>query len=217
MRFTKKSHWLLFAAVSLFFFSLGHAAVEKEKSPLLGDTSKFKPSKERPTLLVDRPGTKRAIDYKKIMFDPVLIYQSPHSTYRPLTPEDKATLSKLFQKAAVDSFKDVVQIVDVSGEGVLRVQFAIRGLKRGNYHMTAKGSEPIKQDSKMPSGTLEVLATDSVSKERVLALVDVIDNKKLANSEREEIVPTVEEVFHDWVDMLKNTFQREQVVSQIPK
>ncbi|MCG3204602.1 MAG: hypothetical protein KCHDKBKB_01317 [Elusimicrobia bacterium] len=208
---------LLSTAALVVCFSLGYAAKKKNVSPFLGDLSGFKRSKERKSLLVDRHPTKRAINYPKMMFEPVVILQSEHSHYDQLSLEDKAALSDLFRSFAIETFNPIVDISDVPGEGVLNVRCAIRGLKRGNYYMDSGGTKAVPQDSKKPAGTLEVEAIDSVTKERIIALLDEVSPEKLAASEDEEIVPKVSGIFKEWIEMLKNKFQQEKILSNLPK
>lgn len=207
----------LFSTLALLLaFSSAHAADKKKESPFLGDYSAFTRSKERKSMLVYRNPGKRAIDYKKIYFEPVQIMQSPHSEYKHLTDQDKKVLSDLYQSMAKDTFKDVVEIADAPGEGVLTVRTALRGLKQGRYRMNELGTETITPNSKMPAGTFEVEGVDTVAKERVIALVDSIEQKKV-NGPKEELVLTVTDLFRDWLDALKTQYQQKKAEATLPK
>jgi hypothetical protein len=110
-----------------------------------------------------------------------------------------------------------VEVVESTGTGVLTVRCAVRGLKQGQYYLDSGGAQKITPDSKAPAGTLEVEAKDSVTGERIVALVDDINKEKMAGATRENVVQTVHDHFKERIEALKNLFLQEKVLSQIPK
>src|SRR3982751_2972568 len=102
---------LLFLTLLLFTAAVGSAGEKRPDSPFLGSTAQFKKSKAHENLLVFRNPQKKASDYKKVLFDPVLIHQSPNSTQKKLTDDEIVELGANFKNQIEEKFKDAVEIV----------------------------------------------------------------------------------------------------------
>ena len=204
-------------ALVFLFGSLANANNKPADSPFLGSTKDFKKAEKGKELFVQRNPEKKAVDYKKVIFDPVLIYPSRNARYKQLTQDEIVLLSGEFKKNVEEKFKDTVQIVSVPGPGVLRVRFAMRGLKKGNYYMDEKGDHKIETNSRMAAGTFEMDAIDSLTGERIVALYQSVGNEQFEKSEKEETTQTVQALFSDWVDILKRVYLENSAAATIPK
>jgi hypothetical protein len=68
--------------------------------------------------------------YDKVMLDSVVFYFAPDSDDRGIDPEQMKELSDAFNKELVDALKDGYPIVADPGPGVLRLKFALTGIKQ---------------------------------------------------------------------------------------
>lgn len=213
----KRTSLFVLAITMAAFISAAPSKEKQMNSPFLGDTKDFKKADFGKNLLWQRHGTKKAVDYEKFIFDPVLIYQSHNSVLPQMSEAELKNLGSLFKKLSQDTFKSSVQIVETPGADVLRVRFAIRGMKPGRYYLDAAGSHEIKPDTKLAAVIFEAEAIDSLTGERVVALVQNISNEQAKNVKREDIETTVQNSFAQWLEMLKQTFRERKLYSAIPE
>jgi hypothetical protein len=68
--------------------------------------------------------------YDKVMLDSVVFYFAPDSEDQGIDPEQMKELSDAFNKELVDALKDGYPIVADPGPGVLRLKFALTGIKQ---------------------------------------------------------------------------------------
>jgi hypothetical protein len=207
----------LLIAAALSLSVVAGAEYTLSPSPFLGSLDRFKKADWHKDLYWYRNPKKKAIDYKKMIFDPVLINQSPNTKYRPLSTEEILTLGGMFRDSIVDKFKNDVTIVNDPGDGVLRVRFAIRGLAQRSYYMNDAGTHKVQPDTKLAAGTFEMEGIDSLTGERVVALVQNLGPDNLNNIQKEGVLVTVESAFSDWVDMLRNVFLERRSAATAPK
>jgi len=193
------------------FFALGavcfvQAAEQRTytKSPLLGDTSSFKQDKTDKTMRVYRQKGKKAKDYMKFIVDPVLIYPSTHRGGEKLSPENLQKLAELFQGLLLETLKDGYDVTQAPGPDTLRFRFGIRDMKPGRYFMDGAGVHQIKADTDLAAVTFEMEGIDSLTGERIVAVVREVNNDEVQGSDRQKQVQRVQDVFAEWVRVLRN-------------
>ena len=123
--------------------------------------------------------------YDKIMFDRVAVVLSHEEQYKVVDPGQLKELTDYFQNALFDAVKGGYDIVDQPGPGVLRVRFAITGVKPSKpvanplstvlpVGWVVAGATKVASDENVGTGeaAAEMEVLDSLTGERLAAAVD---------------------------------------------
>lgn len=209
----KKISMLFMAMFAVSAMSMAAETNVDSKSPLLGDYSSFKKDKEDKSMLVYRHKEKKASDYKKFIVDPVMIYPSAHRSGPKYSPENLQETADYFHSLLSDALKGGYEVTTAAGPGVLRLRFGIRDLKPGRYTLDASGAQTIKPDTKLAEVTFEMEGIDSLTGERVIAVVRNVKNEEVKGPDRETQIQHVSDAFGSWVKILRSRLDQ----SNIPK
>jgi hypothetical protein len=203
---------MLFLAVcAMAAMAMAVETTVASKSPLLGDYSTFKRDKEDKTMLVYRLKDRKASDYKKFIIDPVLIYPSDHRGGPKYSPENLQETADYFRSLLTEALKSGYEVTSAAGPGVLRLRFGIRDLKPGRYTMDAAGMQTIKPDTKLAEVTFEMEGIDSLTGERIIAIVRDVKSEEVKGADREKQIQRVSDLFSAWVKLLRNRLDQSNI------
>ncbi len=163
------------AAMGLALTSLVACTDTKPRqfSGVLGDYSALKkvPGAQA-DFLYRKPGANLA-NYDSIMFDPVAIYYHPLSQLQATDPRDIARLAVIFQNALTDTIRDTYPVALRPGPKTLRVRGAIANLKMSNPIPGLASAALMKFTLSTRAAQIEAEFLDSVTNERLAAIVVV--------------------------------------------
>jgi hypothetical protein len=177
-----------------------------EPTGYLEDYSGFRPHPERPgALLYTKPDLDLA-RYKQVMVDPAEIALSPEAAGRRVKPEDLARLARYMSDAMTIALRRVYPIVEQPGLDVLRLRIAITEViptrpvltTAENLLLPARAASIIRGTNLFVGQVaIEAEAVDSVSGDRLVALVD----RKMGDRSLKRGATTwghVEKAFREW-------------------
>lgn len=159
------------------------AIADGKYSGFLEDYSGLTPDADRPGALIYRkPGVDLG-KYGKIALTPVEIWYSPESEYRGISPDNLKLISDSFRALLVRHLEPDYPVVDSGGPDVLGVRIAVADVKTRKKGRTILNFTPagfalytLKDIAGanviLDDATVEVELIDSVSGERLGALVD---------------------------------------------
>ncbi len=164
-------YFVLFSFTVTMMF-MGCAAKQVKPSGFLGDYSALRPDPEDPKVLYYEKPNVEWKNYTKLLFDPIMVYYLPEAKNRAIPPDELKKLTDYFRDAAIEAVKDAYPVVDEPGPGILRIRAAITDVipasQFANIAMIAAVGIPVD----MGGASMEVEFLDSVSNERLAAMVD---------------------------------------------
>jgi hypothetical protein len=159
-----------------------------------------------------KPGTDFG-KYNKIMLDSVVFFFGDDSQYKGIDPQDMKDLADGFNKAVVETAKSKTVFVSESGPDVVRIRFAITGLKQNKPGLSAVTSVipvglAISLVKKGAGGSwsgsgatsMEVMVVDSTTNDVVAVAVD---DRSAGFTDRFSKWGSAEEAFKFWAERLK--------------
>lgn len=159
-----------------------------------------------------KPGVDIA-KYDKVMLDRVVFYFAPDSEDKGIDPEVMKELADDFNRELANALKDKYPIVGEPGPGVLRVRFALTGIRQSRPVLSGASSiipvglavsiaNKTATDAWVGSGatSAEMMVIDSVTSE-VLACAE--DEKIAGFSERFSRYGSAREAFKFWSQRLR--------------
>lgn len=173
------------------------------QSGFLRDYSQLKPHPEVEGALAYENPAKDLRQYKKFIVDPVLTHFSPSEEGTAIDPEDLKGLTEYFHGALVKglSASGHYQVVNAAGPDVLRLRIAITAISKttpvANIHPAMKLS-----GIGLGGAAMEAEALDSVSNERVAAVVDAQSGGRLGVTAGLTRYGHAEQVMDAWVERL---------------
>lgn len=194
MKQTIVSVWcqtVLLPLAGLMVLSTVGCATGMPKSGFLADYSGFEEAPEDAPIwrYVDPDGRKRQLEgriwadnrnvdalgnYGRVMIDPVVVHFGKGAEGTWVSPERLDEVTKYIRDALVSALEDRYPIVDEQGEGVLRVRLAVTDLRPAQTFKTPDADQHAVKawaNSRPGSATIEGEAIDSVTGERVVALI----------------------------------------------
>lgn len=158
-------------AVGAFIFA-GCTQKQVKTSGFLGDYSALQPDPTHPgTLYYEKPGLDWA-HYTKLMLDPVIVHYAPGAEERQIDPEELETLVQYFREAVIEKVQDAYPVVDEPGPDVLRIRAAVTDVIPANPTANVAAAVAVGIPLDMGGASIEAEFLDSVSQERIAALVD---------------------------------------------
>ncbi len=159
-----------------------------------------------------KPGVDFA-KYKKVMLDSAVFFFSDDSAYKGIDPQDMKDLADGLNKAVVEAAKDKTAFVSEPGPDVVRIRFAITGLKQNKPGLSAVTSVipvglAISLVKKGAGGSwsgsgatsMEVMIVDSTTNDVVVAAVD---DRTAGFTDRFSKWGSADEAFKFWAERLK--------------
>lgn len=172
--FIKKNYhtWRLLLFIILSVLLNGCTGAPKlGQSGFLRDYSQLEPDPAFGSALRYANPSKKLQQYRMFIIDPVMIHFAPHAEGAAIDPTELKKLTDYFRDEAVKALSKKYQVVNSAGPGVLRIRAAITDIKKTNV---AFNIEPRLKALGLGLGgaSMEAEALDSVSGERIIAVVD---------------------------------------------
>ena len=140
-------------------------------SGFLGDYSKLKPDPEFDDALRWANPNVSPDSYSSFIIDPVVVQFAPNDEGLALSPDQLKELTDHFRNEAIAALSEKFKVVNDPGPGVLRIRVAITSVETTvpvlNIHPAMKLS-----GIGLGGASMEAEAIDSVSGERIVAIVD---------------------------------------------
>lgn len=157
-------------------------------------------------LKLEEDGAKRYLNpsknlrqYNKFIIDPVVVHFAPKAKGTAIDPAKLKELSDYFRNQLVKGLSKRYRVVRSSGPGVLRIRIAITDIKKttavANIHPAMKMS-----GIGLGGAAMEAEVVDSVSGERVGAIVDSQSGGRLGITAGLKKYGHAEQVMDGWVE-----------------
>jgi len=146
----------------------------------------------------------RVADYEKFTFDPVSVYPNPALKIKKADKKLLKELADVFRNGTIQAFDDGHTIVKESGGGVLRVQMALLDIKPFNWVTQEDGTHVFKTDTTLEGTKFEVDCIDSISGERIAALVTFYGGEEYSAHKDPNRLKNVEVAFDEWIHLLRH-------------
>ena len=157
-------------------------------------------------LKLEEDGAKRYLNpsknlrqYKKFVIDPVVVHFAPSAKGTAIAPAKLKELSDYFRNQLVKGLSKRYRVVRSSGPGVLRIRIAITDIKKttrvANIHPGMKMS-----GIGLGGAAMEAEVVDSVSGERVAAIVDSQSGGRLGITAGLKKYGHAQQVMDGWVE-----------------
>ncbi len=159
---------------------------------------------DRDVYVYQNPNLK-AKSYSKFLINPVKIYSNePHS----IKPEEEKTLTEGFRKEIIDAIQGGYPIVEKSGPGVLRVRAAILDIQPASVQLDEEKFVVLRLDTILAHVSMQLECVDSVSGERVAALMHRLGDEKYLHKNPQARFLNVREAFGEWARSLRARLDR---------
>lgn len=141
-------------------------------SGFLKDYSALKPLPEdHKVLYYEKPDVKWNT-YKKLLVDPITVYYHPDAVNRNIQPDELKKLTDYFYDEIIKALGDAYPVVDDPGQDVLRVRVAITDIIPTNTVVNLVTAAAVLMPLNMGGASMEAELLDSVSNERLAAIID---------------------------------------------
>ena len=170
-------------------------------SGFLGDYSQFKPHPDvKGAMLYEHP-SRSLKQYNKFIIDPVVVHFAPDAKETAIDPDELKELTDYFEEQLVKGLSESghYQVVSAPGPGVLRLRIAITGIEKttpiANIHPAMKMS-----GMGLGGAAMEAEAVDSVSGDRVAAVVDAQSGGRMGLTAGWTKYGHAKQVMNGWVE-----------------
>ncbi len=163
-----------FFAAALLSISVltGCASTPIAPSGFLRDYSKLEPVPGEPQMLYYEKPNVEWKKYTKLLLDPAMVYYSPETKDRHIHPDELKKLTDYFRNVVIEAVKDAYPVVDAPGPGVLRIRTAITDVIPTNPLVNIATVAAVLLPLDLGGAAIEAEFLDSISNERLAALVD---------------------------------------------
>ncbi len=203
--------WIV--SLALLTGAIGHAEAQTRTSGFLIDYSEFKPSSEiRGALVYEHPAVTLK-DFNKIIVEPIAVHFAPSAEGVTIDPAKLNELAQYLHSQAVKALNEKYQVVNNSGPGVLRIRTAITGIERSipilNIHPGTK-----LLGIGLGGASMEAEAVDSVTGERILAIVDSQHGNRMSLFAGLSEFSHAKQVMDMWVERFMSRLDSAHVTNQ---
>lgn len=191
-------------------------------SGFLGDYSEFVRANDgSETLIYEKPGVSLR-RYERVLLEPVYVALTPEAARRPVNPGELAALANYLHDALVVAVRDAYPLVDDPAPDVLRLRVLITDVvptkpvlnTAGNVLLPLRAASAAKRgvtgtDLFVGQVAIEAELLDSVSGERLIAIVDRKVGTKFQLSEGTTTWGHVAKAFREWAVQFRLRMDRE--------
>lgn len=161
----------MFTVVALGLMALTGCATAPVRSGYLGNYEGFMPDPKDKSLLWWEKADFDWRHYRQILLDPVRIRIAP-KLERQFTSEELNALTEYFEKTVHDALGQKYPVVNEPGPDVLRIRAAITDIDPSNPALNLLTTAVVFVPVDMGGASLEAEFLDSVTGERLAAMVD---------------------------------------------
>ena len=202
LRTVTSSLWVAVCSLMIAGLVVGCSGRPKvAHSGFLGDYSQFKPHPDvKGAMLYEHP-SRSLKQYNKFIIDPVVVHFAPDAKETAIDPDKLKELTDYFEEQLVKGLSESghYQVVSAPGPGVLRLRIAITGIEKttpiANIHPAMKMS-----GMGLGGAAMEAEAVDSVSGDRVAAVVDAQSGRRLGITAGLKKYGHAQQVMVGWVE-----------------
>lgn len=199
MQFSGLRHVACTIAVMLV---LGACATNDTSKPsfsgFLGDYSQLMPDPQFDGALRWVNPNKSLAGYSSFIVDPVVVQFAPSDEGNALSPDQLKELTDHFRNEAIAALSEKFTVVDEPGPGVLRIRTAITSVETTtpilNIHPAMKLI-----GLGLGGAAMEAEAVDSVTGERIVAIVDSQEGNRMSFAEGLQTLGHAKQVMSYWV------------------
>lgn len=200
--FMKNRKFFLFSAVVLSVSIVSGCASKKLKPVgFIHDYQNVIESDDRDGLFVDKTNIDKISSYKKIIIDPVVVVFSDDAKGLDVSEGQVRELSGFLNGELSKAFLERFEVVDAPGEGVLLLRTAITDVIPSKVYLNLHWSTTA-TGLGVGGAAMEAEFVDSVSKERILAVVDSRKGKRVKYFNGLSKWKHTQDVFKQWAKML---------------
>lgn len=171
----------------------------------------FRTDSEDNDVLIYHNPNRKVTAYSKFMIDPVKIYSNE---FREIKREDQALLAETFRNELIGKLEGGYQIVDKAGPGVLRIRTAILDLQPARVEFDENKFLVIRLDTLLARVQMELECVDSVTGERVAALIHRLREREYMEPGAMSRMGSVRDAFSAWTKSLRNRFDAAKARSE---
>tara|TARA_B100000745_G_C20107827_1_gene379129 strand:+ start:257 stop:895 length:639 start_codon:yes stop_codon:yes gene_type:complete len=195
---------LVFVLAVLFL--AGCAKFEASESGFLNDYSNLRESTEVEGLLVEKYEHKHLGQYSKFIVEPIQIQFIPDAKGEKIDDETREELAEKLHDKVVAALEENYEVVDEPGPGVLRIEAALSDLVANKVYLNLHWSTTLSKQG-IGGAAIEADFTDSLTNERVMAIVDSRQSKLTGGNPVKSYTRGLskwghtENVFDEWVKL----------------
>ena len=189
-------------AVPLF---LTNACVPRMVEPVsvLAKGTSFRTDPQDKDVVLYRNPNIKITSYSKFLIDPVKVFSNESHS---LTPKEASLLAENFRTELIESLKDGYPIVTEAGPGVLRVRTAIQDIQPAHVELDEDKFIVLRMDTLLSRVAMEIECVDSLSGERVAALIHTLYDQKYFEKKTAARLLNIREAFGIWTQSLRKRF-----------
>ncbi len=191
-----------FPLLALIFLSTACANKKLQTISILGEALALNPDPTQPDVWIYRHPSLKVSNYTKFLIDPVDIYSRQYAGKRGISPDQNILLAQGFWAEAVDALQGY-PITDAPGPAVLRIKIHIRDIHPAHVEFDENKFLLMRFDTEMESGAMEIVCSDSVSNERVIAFVHNLSGSSFRAQENTTRLNLIKEAFRVWALSLR--------------
>jgi hypothetical protein len=186
-----------------FLFMLTSCISHTMKSvSFLGDEVPYHADPQNKDVLLYQNPNRRVVSYSKFLIDPVKIYSND---LHGIDPKDQALLAETFRKDLIGILGGL-PIVDKGGPGILRIRVAIQDIQPAHIELDEDKMIVLRLDTLLSRVAMELECVDSVTGERVAALIHTLDDRRYFEKEKTTRFVNIQEAFNLWTKSLRKRF-----------
>ena len=192
-------------------FALGACATDDTMKPsfsgFLGDYSQLKPDPEFDDALRWANPNMSLAGYSSFIVDPVIVQFAHSDEGTALSPDELKELTDHFRSEAITALSEKYKVVNEPGSGVLRIRVAITSIETTtpilNIHPAMKLT-----GLGLGGASMEAEAIDSVSGERIVAIVDSQQGNRMSIAEGLQTLGHAKQVMSYWVERAMENLEK---------
>lgn len=170
------------------------------------DNVPFRTDPQDSNVLIYQSPHLKAISYSKFLIEPVHIYSNESAGNRGIEPKEELLLAETFRQQLMDVLKNGYEIVDKPGPGVLRIRTAILDIQPAHVELDENKFIVLRLDTLLARVAMELDCLDSVSGERVAALIHTLKGRRYMEKGKAVRFSNIQEAFGVWTLSLRKRF-----------
>ncbi len=185
---------------------VGCATTKTIETGFLDDYSNFQMSEKVKGLLVEKHATKKISDYSIFIVDPIEVRLTHESKGEKLSVNQVQKLATQFHDDVVVALSENYEVVNMPGEGVLRIRTALTDIYPNKIYLNLHWSTTLSKQG-IGGAAIEAEFIDTATGERILGVIDARQGKPLKYNKGLSRWGHTKEVFDGWKILLMKTLQ----------